>query len=237
MVLNAAVAEVHRFCRKARKAIAKGDSPIEAAMAIASAAWKAHKRIVFNGNGYSAEWIKEAAYAACPCSSQRSRRFGIHEGIQCRDAVQCWGSMAKAEAESRCIIYLERYAKQVIIEREWRWIWPDATCSLRHRRAPMSTPARRRAWRPSGATSVAQEQAGSPTGVAHGPPHRGIGQAGDRPERRTRGRRTRSRAQSRTATACGPENDDLRIVCDELERLMPKSDWPFPSYEDLLYSL
>ncbi|MCE1197203.1 glutamine synthetase type III, partial [bacterium] len=34
-----------------------------------------------------------------------------------------------------------------------------------------------------------------------------------------------------------PKMDSLREVCDELERLMPKCDWPIPSYEDLLYTL
>ena len=34
-----------------------------------------------------------------------------------------------------------------------------------------------------------------------------------------------------------PRMDALRDVCDELEKLMPKTDWPLPSYEDLLYSL
>jgi glutamine synthetase len=45
-----------------------------------------------------------------------------------------------------------------------------------------------------------------------------------------------ARAQS-YRDAVVPHLDSLRATCDELERLMPKSDWPFPSYEDLLYSL
>jgi glutamine synthetase type III len=31
--------------------------------------------------------------------------------------------------------------------------------------------------------------------------------------------------------------DALRTVCDDLERLMPKDDWPVPSYQALLYTL
>jgi Uncharacterized protein related to glutamine synthetase len=31
--------------------------------------------------------------------------------------------------------------------------------------------------------------------------------------------------------------DNLRLVVDEIERLMPKNEWPLPNYEDLLYSL
>ncbi|MDX9784742.1 MAG: glutamine synthetase type III, partial [Spirochaetia bacterium] len=31
--------------------------------------------------------------------------------------------------------------------------------------------------------------------------------------------------------------DNLRLVVDEIERLMPKAEWPLPNYEDLLYSL
>jgi glutamine synthetase type III len=28
---------------------------------------------------------------------------------------------------------------------------------------------------------------------------------------------------------------EIRIVCDELERLMPKHLWPFPNYAEILF--
>ena len=34
-----------------------------------------------------------------------------------------------------------------------------------------------------------------------------------------------------------PRMDELRLVGDELERLVDKTAWPFPSYEELLFKL
>ena len=103
MVLNAAVAEsLTDFAEKLEKAIAKGDSPIEAAMSVAAAAWKAHKRIVFNGNGYSPEWIKEAAARGLPLF--RSAVEAIPEFMRDSnvDMLSKLGILTKEEAESRC---------------------------------------------------------------------------------------------------------------------------------------
>ncbi|MCE1196945.1 glutamine synthetase III, partial [bacterium] len=67
MAITAAVAEsLTEFAEKMEKALSKGAGPIEAAIQVAGASWKAHKRIVFNGNGYSQEWIKEAAARGLP---------------------------------------------------------------------------------------------------------------------------------------------------------------------------
>jgi len=237
MVLNAAVAEsLTDFAEKLEKAIAKGDSPIEAAMAIAGAAWKAHKRIVFNGNGYSAEWIKEAAVRGLPMFKSAVEAIPEFMKESNVEMLSMLGILAKAEAESRCIIYLERYAKQVNIEAgvaldmARRYVFPSASKSADvYARAAASLAA-------VGAPSVAQEQRARRLASLTG--H--LIEESDRLEialsDAQRVEDPLAGAQSYRDSVV-PRMDALRIVCDELERLMPKSDWPFPSYEDLLYSL
>lgn len=237
MVLNAAVAEsLTDFAEKLEKAIAKGDSPIEAAMAVASASWKAHKRVVFNGNGYSPEWIKEAAVRGLPFFKSAVEAIPEFMRDSNVEMLSKLGILSKEEAESRCIIYLERYAKQVNIEAgvaldlARRYVFPAASKSAEsYARAAASLAA-------IGAPSVAQEQRA----------RRLASLTGHLIEESDRLEISLSDAQRIEDSLAGaqsyrdgviPRMDALRNVCDELERLMPKYDWPMPNYEDLLYSL
>ncbi len=237
MAINAAVAEsLTDIAEKMEKELAKGASPVEAALAVAGASWKAHKRIVFNGNGYSTEWIKEAAKRGLPLF--RSAVEAIPEFMDESNVamLSALGILSKEEAESRCIIYLERYAKQVNIEAgvaldiARRYIFPAASASA-------SEYAREAARLAAiGATSVAQEQRSRRIAALTG--H--LVEESDRLEvalgDAQRVDDTLASAQS-YRDAVVARMDALRSVCDDLERLMPKADWPIPSYQDLLYTL
>ena len=75
--------------RNWRRPWRKGKDPIEASMEIAGASWKAHKRIVFNGNGYSSEWIKEASARGLPLFRSAVDAIpGIHARLERRHALE-----------------------------------------------------------------------------------------------------------------------------------------------------
>ncbi|MEZ5417637.1 MAG: glutamine synthetase III [Vicinamibacterales bacterium] len=60
--LNVAVADsLDHMCGELEAALAKGTSLEEAVASLLKTTIKKHKRIIFNGNGYSMEWQKEAA--------------------------------------------------------------------------------------------------------------------------------------------------------------------------------
>jgi glutamine synthetase len=236
-ILNAAVAEsLTDIAEKMAEAAAKGKKPIEAAMEIAVAAWKKHKRIVFNGNGYSSEWVKEAAARGLPLfksAVDAIPEFMKESNVQ---MLEKFGIFSREEAESRCTVYLERYSKQenieagVALDMARKYIFPSATKSA-------ETYARAAASLASvGAPSVAQEQRARRLASLTG--H--LIEECDRLEvslndaQRIEDPLARSQAYR---DAVVPRMDNLRNVGDELERLMPKTDWPFPDYEDLLYSL
>lgn len=77
---------------------------------------KNHKRIIFNGNNYSEEWVEEA------------ERRGLHNLKTTVDAIPAFGTeesvklfekhgiFTEAEVKSRCEILLENYSKTVNIE-------------------------------------------------------------------------------------------------------------------------
>ncbi len=237
MVLNAAVAEsLADIAARLEKSIAKGRSPLEAALALSAEIWKAHKRIVFNGNGYSQEWIKEAASRGLPIfrsAVEAIPEFMSESNVQMLASL---GVLTKEESESRCIIYLERYAKQINIEAgvalelARRSIFPAATKTAEaYARASAALAA-------IGAHSVAQEQ--KARRIAALANH--IVEEADRLEIALTDAQNiedpLAQAQAYT-TAVVSRMDSLRLVVDEIEILMPREDWPIPNYEDLLYSL
>jgi glutamine synthetase len=237
MILNAAVAEsLSEFAIAIESAISTGKTPIDAAMEVASAAWKNHRRIIFNGNGYSAEWIKEAAARGMPMF--KSAVEAIPEFMRESNVAmfETLGILSKEEAESRCSIYLERYSKQINIEAgvaldlSRRYILPAASKSAETYARSASSLAS------VGAPSVAQEQ--KARRIASLSNH--LVEEADRLEIALNGAQRvedpLAHAQA-YRDAVVPRMDSLREVCDELEKLMPKFDWPFPSYEDLLFSL
>jgi glutamine synthetase len=209
---------------------------VVAALEIAAASWKAHKRIVFDGNGYSPEWIKEAAVRGLPLFHSAVEAIPEYMKPSNVEMFTKFGVFSKEEAESRCIIYLERYAKQINIEAgvaldlSRRYIFPAASKSAASYARDASSLAA------VGAPSVAQEQKARRIASLTG---RLIEEADRLEVALSDAQRVEdplAQAQS-YRDAVIPRMDNLRLVCDELEKLMPKADWPMPNYEDLLYSL
>lgn len=111
--LNAAVAQVlSEFAEKLERAPDK----IVAIQAIIKESYTAHRKVVFNGNGYSDEWLKEAARRGLP--NIRSTVEALPVLIQA-DTIELFERhkiLTRVESESRYHIYLEKYSKQINIE-------------------------------------------------------------------------------------------------------------------------
>jgi len=77
---------------------------------------KTHKRIIFNGNGYSDEWVAEAERRGLPNikSTVESAKAMISEKNQA--VLEKHGVLTRVEAESRYEITLENYNKIINIE-------------------------------------------------------------------------------------------------------------------------
>lgn len=77
---------------------------------------KTHKKVVFNGNGYSDEWVEEAAKRGLPNikSTVESTKALLSEKNQA--VLEKHGVLTKVESESRYEITLEGYNKTINIE-------------------------------------------------------------------------------------------------------------------------
>ena len=113
IVLNTIVAEA--FC-EACDILEKADNFDEAVHDLIKKYASEHHRIVFNGNGYSEEWVEEAERRGLP--NIRSMVDAIPALITDKavDVFGKFGVFTKAELESRVEIKYESYAKVINIE-------------------------------------------------------------------------------------------------------------------------
>ena len=124
-ILNTIVAEaVDRIADELEKAKVAGKAkPGEhtpafhsALQKILQASLKAHKRVVFNGNGYEAGWIREAAKRGLPNAPDTPSAIAALSKKENAALFAKYGVMTARELESRHEILLEEYAKKVRIE-------------------------------------------------------------------------------------------------------------------------
>ena len=114
IMLNSAVAEILRIFADELEAAEDFETSLHD---IIRKTIKDHKRIIFNGNGYDSEWIKEATekrgllnYRTTPdCIPHLTDKKNA-------DMLTSLGVFTMKELNSRCEIQLENYCKTVIIE-------------------------------------------------------------------------------------------------------------------------
>ena len=86
------------------------------ATAIVREAVKKHGRVIFNGNNYSDEWVQEAEKRGLPNISSTVEAL---EAISTQKSIKLFNKykvLSSKETRSRHEIYLEQYAKQINIE-------------------------------------------------------------------------------------------------------------------------
>ncbi len=77
---------------------------------------KNHKRVIFNGNNYSQDWVNEAEKRGLPNISstvEALKNFPTEKNIA---VLSKHGVLSKAEIESRCELLFENYVKTIRIE-------------------------------------------------------------------------------------------------------------------------
>ncbi len=76
----------------------------------------AHSRIIFNGNGYSAEWVEEAARRGLPNIKSTPEALEVLSRPDTLALMQKYGVLSNAELLARKEIQIENYEKLIDIE-------------------------------------------------------------------------------------------------------------------------
>ena len=112
-ILNTAVAkELKGYADELEKA----DDFTSAAIALIKRTIRDHRRVIFNGNGYTAEWEEEAAKRGLP--NKKNTPAALPALIEPKNIqlMEDFGVLTKVEMESRYEVELEHYSKIINIE-------------------------------------------------------------------------------------------------------------------------
>ena len=191
---------------------------------ILQASLKAHKRVVFNGNGYEAEWPKEAEKRGLPNSPDTPSALAALVKKENAALFEKYGVMSARELKSRHEIFLEEYAKKVRIE---------GMCA-KDIATEMVLPAVKAEYLETAQAFATAEKVGVSSGTAA--LKEGLVELGS-------GLDALKSGIAKLDDALG-HNDDaavlssmkaLRTTVDALEKNVADSRWPLPKYRDMLF--
>jgi glutamine synthetase len=121
-VFNAIAAEsLDYIATELERAAGSNPTPAKlqaAVLAVLKKVVKEHKRVVFDGDGYSPDWHKEAERRGLPHLRDSVDAFPVLKAKKTVDLFKKYGIFTKAEVESRYHIAVEKYIKQLGIEAE-----------------------------------------------------------------------------------------------------------------------
>ncbi len=237
VVLNTAVAEVLRQFADELEAVDAADFSA-AASALVRRELRAHKRILFDGDGYTDDWRAEAARRGLlelPDTPRALLRYSEAKNIA---LFEEHGIFTRAEVLARQEVCLEQYAKTVHIE---------ALTALDMVRRQLLPAAGRYTGRLAGSIGAKQALGLGLACTAETETLRRAAALTDALFADTEALAAEvAAAEAMTevyATAeyyrdtILPRMKALRATADRLESIMDESDWPFPTYTQLLFGV
>ena len=233
MVLNTIVAEsVERIAIELEKSGAAGKAkPGEHTAAFHSALQKilqdilkTHKRVIFNGNGYEAGWIEEAAKRGLPNATNTLQALQALTKKENVALFKKYGVMSERELKSRYEILLEDYATRVRIE---------GTCA-RDMASEMILPAVKSEYAESVNAFALAEKVGVSSGTcALKEDLVEIGSGMDNLKANIKKLDSALVGTDMEAVLCAMKA--LRTTVDTLEHKVADAKWPLPKYRDMLF--
>jgi glutamine synthetase len=235
-VLNTIVAESLDYVATAlERAVGKSGDPgrLQAAVrTLLQKIVKEHKRVLFDGDGYTKEWHAEAKKRGLP--NFRESVAALRQ-LTTKKNVEVFGRysvLSEVEVESRAHIFVEKYVKQVLIEAETAILLANTQV----------LPACQRYQVELAETVVASEAAEIEAGDARAALEEYAGLV-------TRLRRSIATLEKTTDAHATdvfkhaeqvrdqvrPALESLREVMDELETRVPRDIWNLPNYRDMLH--
>ena len=183
---------------------------------------KKHKKVIFNGNGYNAEWVEEAHRRGLP--ELNDTILAIRKLLDPKniELLEKTGVFSKSEIHSRCEIFEEEYKRKVRIEAELALLMART----------MIQPAAVAEY-----TSLSNAVAGNKGLPGHKAALRSMERIGELMD-------TLSDQQDELEALLSEQEvtrqyvetmNRMRITVDSLERLVADSRWPLPKYREMLF--
>jgi glutamine synthetase len=231
--LNAAMADaLDSVATELEAAVAKGAKIEDAVKALLPKMAAAHKRIVFNGNGYSAEWQEEAGKRGL--LNLRNTVDALPQIVtkECVGLFEKYKILNERELHARYEIFLENYNKTINIEGQLmvlmanRYILPAALEYQKQIALSVS------AVKAAGASATESEKLlGTYTGLVNRL-KAGTDALAAALEHESGGAEAHAAYMRDTVV---PAMAGLREVGDAIEVLTPHELWPLPTYREMLF--
>jgi glutamine synthetase len=216
---------------------AAGERPTEAKQAAAvlsvlKRVIKDHKRVIFDGDGYSQAWHKEAAKRGLPVLQDSAAAFPVLNAKKTVALFKKYEVLSPAEVDSRMHIAVEKYVKQLTIEAETMVSIARAQilpAALEHQGLIADTVNSTEAAgvKCEGERKALREFVGLVTDLRAGIAGLEEACAHDAPGLMAHA--------THINTNVKPAMAELRAVVDTLELHVSAEYWPFPTYRDLLF--
>ena len=204
----------------------------EAALSVIRKAIAEHKRVVFDGDNYSADWHQEAEKRGLPHMRNSVEALPVMVAKKNVELFTKYGVLNKVELQSRYNIAIEKYVKQLVIEGEMMvsmartMILPAA---LDHQGAVADAVARTEA---AGVTVKAQKEALADF-VSR---VNAFSDAIEELEGAVAHENDDVAAHARhMVTKVIPAMQNLRVLGDALQLEIAADRWPIPTYRELLF--
>lgn len=195
-----------------------------------------HQRIVFNGNGYSDEWVEEAKRRGLPNIKSMVDAIPALVSEKSIELFAKFGVFTRAELESRVEIQYEAYAKAINIEAK----------TMIDIAGKQILPAVIHYTKELADTIVSVKAAGSKANVQSRLLDRtsdlleAAENALDKLSEVTQNAAQKAEGEEQARyfhDAVMPAMNALRIPVDQLEMIVNKELWPMPSYGDLIFEV
>ena len=197
-----------------------------------------HRRIIFNGNGYSQEWVEEAERRGLPNLPSMVDAIPALVTDKAVALYEKFGIYTRAELESRAEIQYETYAKvrnieaKTMIDMAGKQIIPAVIKAVQGLADSMKSVS---SICPEADVSV-QKELLVQTSALLAETKRALEELKVQTEQALQVENVEEQARTYHDYVV-PAMDALRKPVDELEMIVDKSMWPMPSYGDLLFEV
>ena len=195
-----------------------------------------HQRIIFNGNGYSDDWVEEAERRGLPNIRSMVEAIPALTTEQTVEMFERFHVLTRAELESRAEIRYENYSKAINIEARTMIDMASkqfVPAFIKYTRSLADTV---NAVREAGADTTVQTEILNEVTKLLGETREALAalikvteEAMEKPEGEERARFYYFEVT--------PAMERLRAPVDRLEMIVDKEAWPMPSYGDLLFEV
>lgn len=226
VVINTAVAEaLDDICTQVDAGIAEGKGFNEVLQVVMSETAKKHKRILFNGDNYTDEWLVEAEKRGLPNLRKTPEAL---KAMLTDKAIKLFGKynvLSEVELKARYEVYIESYTEQIAIE---------ARCAITMAKTLIAPAAIE--YQSQLAETIASVEA---TGIGKLDETRLLlKDVCDETGKLLSGIRDLDKCEQdgEPLTTVG-SMEKLREAADALEGLLPDEIWPLPTYTEMMFMI